>query len=204
MHHLMIAIAVTLPTIAQADELPHLYPAKIGEQYGYVDGQGKVVIGPGFDWAAEFQKGLALVLRSGEFSFIDRVGVVKFKSPCRGDVSSFSEGLAHGSIGLGFFYFTREGKLLPNRFAAVQDFSEGLAAVKIDPDRFESSRKPFHGEETGAWGFADKTGEVVIPAKFARVKRFSNGLAPVYFGVRVQMCTDLDDGRWGRWQVGLH
>jgi hypothetical protein len=49
------------------------------------------------------------------------------------------------------------------RFEDVRDFSEGLAAVML----------------LGKYGFADKTGAVVIPAEYDGVSDFSDGLARV-------------------------
>jgi hypothetical protein len=47
-----------------------------------------------------------------------------------------------------------------------EPFSEGLAAV----------------QQGGKWGFVDHQGRLVIPARYDRVKRFSEGLAIVEGG----------------------
>jgi hypothetical protein len=60
----------------------------------------------------------------------------------------------------------------------VRDFSEGLAGVRIGDS------------VTGKWGFINKTGKIVIPAKFDEVGLFKDGLAPVRFGSK-------EDGKWG-------
>lgn len=54
-------------------------------------------------------------------------------------------------------------------YAAVSEFSEGLAAVTLDP----TSSRP------RTWGFVDKSGTVVIEPQFDHVGTFSEGLAAV-------------------------
>ena len=68
------------------------------------------------------------------------------------------------------------------QFEDAEDFSEGLAPVKIHGDettwcpREESgSRKGF----TMKWGYVDKTGKLVIPAQYESVSPFSEGLAAI-------------------------
>lgn len=60
--------------------------------------------------------------------------------------------------------------VIPAKYYLAENFSEGLAAVKIN----------------GKWGFIDKTGKMVIPATFSGAKDFSEGLAAVEI-----------NGKWG-------
>jgi WG containing repeat len=53
----------------------------------------------------------------------------------------------------------------------VSDFLEGLAAVKID----------------GKCGYADKTGQCVIPSQFDAASDFSEGLAVVAINVKYEL-----------------
>jgi hypothetical protein len=53
--------------------------------------------------------------------------------------------------------------VIPLVYDDVQDFSEGLAAVKT-------------GER---WGYIDRTGKKIVPAKYADARPFSEGLAAV-------------------------
>jgi len=59
-------------------------------------------------------------------------------------------------------------------------FPEGLAAVRIGDD------------ETGKWGFIDKSGKLVISPQFDAISHggFSEGLASVRIG-------DDKTGKWG-------
>jgi len=56
--------------------------------------------------------------------------------------------------------------VVPFEYGAAQEFSEGLAAVKL----------------FGYWGFIDETGKRVIPCRYIKVGKFSEGLARVYNG----------------------
>lgn len=61
-------------------------------------------------------------------------------------------------------FIDRTGRfVIEARFEAAQDFSEKLAAVRID----------------GLWGFIDAKSAVVIPPRYQQVKPFSEGLAAV-------------------------
>ncbi len=61
-----------------------------------------------------------------------------------------------------FGYIDRTGKIIiPAQFERAEDFSEGLAIVKVG-ERF---------------GCIDKTGKLVIPARFNFISKFKNGLA---------------------------
>lgn len=59
---------------------------------------------------------------------------------------------------------------IPCRYDNAEDFSEGLAAVKLD----------------GKWGFIDKMGNEVVPLEYEQVDSFSEGLAAV-----------KQNGKWG-------
>lgn len=136
-----------------------LAPTKIGTNWGYINKSGKIVIEPTFRRAFKFtEDGLARVFvkRSGHSSrtvFIDRHGHWKLQ-PKYGDVGHFSEGLARVRCELGFGFMDVSGNVvIPGKYAQSQSFSEGLAAVYI-------------AERTkAAWGFIDKTGEMVIPPR---------------------------------------
>ena len=61
-------------------------------------------------------------------------------------------------------YIDRAGKVvIPAQFAEGREFSDGIAAVKIQ----------------GNWGYIDRTGKVVIPVQFAGAQDFANELAAV-------------------------
>lgn len=79
----------------------------------------------------------------------------------------------HGRWG----YIDRSGKIaIEPRFEYAEEFSEGLAAIKLD----------------GKWGFIDATGKIVIEPQYSAAHRFSEGLA------RVQVGGDKY-GYYGKW-----
>jgi hypothetical protein len=63
-------------------------------------------------------------------------------------------------------------EVIPTKYPQAGNFSEGLAPV-LD-------------ENTGKWGYVDKTGEMVIAPKYSRADDFSEGLA------RIAICDNWD------------
>ena len=94
--------------------------------------------------------------------------------------------------------------VIPARFFKASNFSEGLAAVRLekgcgyvdaagaitlrlpllDCEPFHSGRARFKSEATGRWGFYATDGSVAIPAEFQSAEAFSEGFAAVQEGDR--------------------
>jgi hypothetical protein len=139
-------------------------------QCGYIDREGKQVFAAGFRHCYRFSGDVAKVeIGEGKWGFIDKSGkVLATLSGGGGEGQLFSEGLMaseKAGAGVGFANMSGEFVVGP-RFAFVQPFSEGLAAVK----------------ENETWGYIDKTGHYVIPAQFGdpedpRGGAFEEGLA---------------------------
>src|SRR5687768_7621289 len=51
-----------------------VYPVRLNGKYGYIDSEGKLVVQPQFDNAAEFADGLAPVAVGKSWGYIDRKG----------------------------------------------------------------------------------------------------------------------------------
>ncbi len=165
------------------DKFPH---------WGFIDRTGRFAIDPRYYWVDPFSEGLARVSVSSEVGstgYIDGQG--NFEIPARLSYgSSFHDGLAAvilsgpcritngGSCGRPEFkptqpqatydcrysFIDKSGKpVSEQRFDDAQDFSEGLAAVRI-------------GE---AWGYANRSGQISISPKFEFAEPFSEGLAAV-------------------------
>ena len=151
---------------------------------GYIDRSGKIVIPPKFmdsqelDGAEIFSEGLAAFTSSSVdtqgrdlFGYINKLGKIAIPAKFT-KVGKFHDGRALIEINTGdfvrFAFINKQGKIIfehPQAYEAL-DFSEGLAAVRIDE----------------RWGFIDRDGKFIIPPKFVnidRYARFNDGLAPV-------------------------
>jgi hypothetical protein len=111
-----------------------LYPLKINGKYGFIDEKGILKIAPSFEYAQPFADDRALIREEGKYGFIDPQGKIVF----------FVEGV--------------------NSWQWIHSFSDGLAAVRINPQE---------------WGFIDKAGNFVIPPQFYNIRDFSEGVAAV-------------------------
>lgn len=158
-----------------------LIPVKNGEEFQYIDKDGKIVINPQFKTATVFREGLALVETSGDnpqFGFINEDGKYVINAQYN-QATIFSEGLAWiVSENSAPTAIDTEGQLKFTLQDAekVKIFKEGLAAFSIVNEE---------GEEK--WGFVDKTGKTVINPQFSEVSNFSNEKCAVR----------NDDGKWG-------
>ena len=158
-----------------------LIPVKNGEEFQYIDKDGKIVINPQFKTATVFREGLALVETSGDnpqFGFINEDGKYVINAQYN-QATIFTEGLAWiVSENSAPTAIDTEGQLKFTLQDAetVKIFKEGLAAFSIVNEE---------GEEK--WGFVDKTGKTVINPQFSEVSNFSNEKCAVR----------NDDGKWG-------
>jgi len=137
-----------------------LIPVLNGEEYQYIDRDGKIVINPQFSVATVFRNGLALVRSTGDepkWGFIDESGKY-IKGAIYKRATVFNEGIAWvvnenepptaiNQKGEDLFKLKQAEK--------VTIFSEGLAA-------FLEVNK--NGEEL--WGFVDKNGNIKIQPQF--------------------------------------
>ena len=135
---------------------------------GYLDKQGNMKIKYRFDEGHPFSEGKAVVYYNGKFGYIDKSGKDIIKS--RFDfANSFKENHAFVAMARDFITYTADwgfidttGSLISGfKYLGVNDFSEGLAAVKI-------------GDK---WGFINYTDSLIITNKFTTVGSFKNGLA---------------------------
>ena len=60
-----------------------LHPVKQNGLYGYIDGNGTMVIPPEFQAADSFRDGLAMVLHEGKYAYIDHDGVIVWEEKQR-------------------------------------------------------------------------------------------------------------------------
>jgi hypothetical protein len=148
---------------------------------GFIDRTGQIVIPLCFDTVGEFSEGLARFERDGRWGYIDPAGKIVIE-PTFPWAEEFHEGLAHvqvtGTV-LGYDgrwgYIDQTGKIVipPNSGRMLSDssgeesaFHEGLAMIEVE-DKAIPPRK----------GFIDKSGKLVIRARFTYAYPFSEGLA---------------------------
>jgi hypothetical protein len=139
---------------------PKLYPVWLNGKTGFIDNTGKLVI------PAKFDSNLFMGrIYSHEGAFADgmaRISVYHGQSP-RTAYPIYQHG-----------YIDSTGQVvIPPQFEEAEDFSEGLAAVKI------STWREGYNTTKDRYGYIDKTGRMVIPARFYVAGRFSEGLANV-------------------------
>jgi hypothetical protein len=129
--------------VAAPPSEPALYPIKRHAKTGFIDQQGKIVIEPQFDLTLETLGGKA-----------------------------FSENLHPVAKDGKWGYIDRRGAVqIPFQFSQAQQFSEGLAAVRVETVR--------DGQYTAKYGYIDHSGALRIPAIFDNAGAFSEGLACV-------------------------
>ena len=186
------------PTFEEVDEFSEgLAYAKTATQEGYIDPTGAwaLIPPPRYNCGHSFCDGLTRIdlceeeeLDEDEDTdecgcacegycegYIDKTGAIVIPPQFR-DTYDFSEGLAYVETEDGGYVFIDTKGNVALKFDFDYDtrwchsFSEGVVAVRIE----------------GKYGYADKTGQIVIAPQFDEAYRFREGLA----GVRFR-------GRWG-------
>ena len=179
-------------------------PNSTDDLFGYINSHGRVIILPSYAGCSHFFEGVASVVdKEGKSGFIDTSGRVKIPFHFKG-MARFHNGVCAISGG----YICHDGKwLIEPQFLIASEFSEGLAFVSTDGEKFgfinlagnvviEPQFRSCGNFREGLaaacvdehWGYLDSAGALKIPAVFEgkRATGFSNGMA----GVRM-------DGRWG-------
>ena len=145
-------------------------------KYGFINRKGEVVVKPQFQQAASFSEGVAAVCSDGNLNFVGKDGKIV-------------ERLSNQYV-----WDFNVGRNLP-RFkngvcevhVPAKEPSEGYAVdvVYIDmkgnrvqkPDEAEEAEKYVIYEEDGKLGYKDKVGNIVVPAKYSSLGKFSCGVA---------------------------
>ena len=157
-----------------------LIPVKSGNDFQYIDKEGKIVINPQFSEATIFRNGLALVRTSGDepkWGFISEDGKFAITANYK-SATVFSDDLAWVvSENAPPTAITSKGeiKVTLQDAETVKIFKEGLSSFSI----IDSS--------SVKWGFVDKEGKVKINPQFSNTGNFSNGKCAV----------SNSDGKWG-------
>ena len=150
------------------------------KHYAYIDKTGKVCLssyltdeGLFSDYAGPFEEGSAIVNQGRKWGLIDKTGKELYPIVIN-ERPEFHEGLARivNVEDRKTMFIDRKGSVvIPEKPYIIDDFQEGLAKFRIN-DRGSLS--------DWRYGFIDKTGKEVIPAKYeSRSGNFSGGLAAV-------------------------
>jgi hypothetical protein len=156
-----------------------LAAVQVGDLWGYIDEDGKVVIPPRFGRARRFNSGLAAVYDRKNWIYIDKIGNRAFDIQIEGwngYLADFYEGRAALQVARsGFLYYgylDTGGRLaIPPIYEQAERFSEKKASVKRE----------------GKWGIITSDGEWILTPTYRQIGEFSNGLAPFA----------SNDARWG-------
>lgn len=87
----------------------YLACARISDEWGYINREGKWIINPQFEHVKDFSEGLAAVRTNGEWGFVDKNGTY-IVNPQFEDAYSFIEGLASVRGGEDCGYIDNTGK----------------------------------------------------------------------------------------------
>ena len=177
-----------------------LAAVKIGDLWGFITPEGRVVIEPQFSETRGFHSGYAAVRLKERWGLIKGSGKYLIL-PKFADMGDFSEKLVPVKNEKGWGFADVSGKLiLPAAFDEARSFHNGIAAVRegsrwgyidgknhfvVNP--MYATTGDFLGKYApvgtsvvdNGWGFVDATGAEVIKAQFDRAGAFSEGLAPV-------------------------
>jgi hypothetical protein len=182
------AVAVEVPVVRMFTEEPRVLLVRPPEprEYGFVDTDGRMVIGPKYSAALPFSEGLAAVevggekgsealryVDGGKWGFIDKTGRMVI-DPNFSYAGPFSEGLAAVEVG-GRWERDRVG--LPGKYG----FIDKTGRFAIDP-AFDDVRTSLQEglapvRKGDKWGFVDKAGRTVIDFSYDDVHGFEGGLA---------------------------
>lgn len=140
-----------------------------GDDYGYMNLDGIMVIPPQYSEAFAFRNGFALVVISDgsnkRYTFIDKKGNRMFGEFDK--ATAFDGGFTCVQVdGKTKYIDTKGNTIFENDEIFVEWFSEGMAGVRIKDK----------------WGFINSRGEIVIQPQFDNVVTFADGMACVKVG----------------------
>lgn len=179
-----------------------LFPVRVGGKVGYIDKQGHLVIQNIYQDADKFDEGLAPVAiqffpwNPPKWGYINACGEIVIQ-PRFDSARRFQEERAIVTVGDRHGVIDKNGTVIVQpqfEFRKMADFHQGFAGVDAGTEAFYIDKS---GHRVGSgvvhlpqkdltrinlgntWGFADKSGKIVIEPKFESVEDFSEGLAVV-------------------------
>lgn len=207
--YLNLSLAILISSCGGGSDVSvKLIPIANGNQYGYIDWEGKIIINPQFSEAGLFMDDVALIKTSGSeplYGYIDTKGSYII-NPQYIYATDFVDGIAltvkpnEAPKGI-----NKKGEVVfeVKNAQSVTNFHEGLAAYSVENEqgtvwgfiddkgtsvitpqfqsvgKFSEGKAAFMNKE-GKWGFIDKTGKIVINNQFSRAGIFKNGKAVAF------------------------
>lgn len=133
-------------------------------KYGYT-ANGKFVVKPKYEYATDFNDGLARVGKDGKYGFVNENGeeIVPLKYTA---ASSFNYGVAavKDQNGDAYFILPSGARLQDASYIDTKSFKEGLAAAQ---------------DENYLYGFVNPKGQLIVQHKFNTVGWFNEGICAV-------------------------
>ncbi|MCB1168108.1 MAG: WG repeat-containing protein, partial [Leptospiraceae bacterium] len=173
----------------------------VGYKFGYIDTSGKLVIPAKFDEVFPFKNGVARVRIGSGYGFIDVQGNYIQKPVCGEYDSQYENFYQCTEDGISYVRNWKGKNIVDEPLTWIREADEGLVALRKGSQRatyfslngkilFEADeigywsdgRAPFR--EGGGWGYIKEDGSILIPAKYDRADRFSNGYGYVSSGCR--------------------
>lgn len=151
------------------------------KKYGYINTKGQWVIQPQFNWAANFANGLAAVekersITGDSYAYINPQGQTIIPTGPYYNVHDFADnGLATAQLNKGddVVFIDKQGNIM----TTVRD---GHGAKVFGNNGLVPLEAKDKNCREKLWGYADTSGNFVIPPQFAEAEAFaSNGLAVV-------------------------
>lgn len=174
---LLIAISLiySCKVYAQESKGTCLLKAELkNTKYGFVNEKGKKTIAYKFEYAEDFEDGMAIVKTNGKYGFIDCNGEYIIE-PMYDFASSFKEGFAMVRIDTLRGLIDKENKLFRNEwFLQVSPFYDGFTMVHM---KNSDSVKIKDNDEVVA--YINKNGEILNGHLFSSGSHFEKGIAKV-------------------------
>lgn len=151
----------------------NLHPANIktltGVYWGYIDNSGSFVLKPVFGDAMEFQSnGLAVVQSNNLYGIIDSSGNYVVK-PTYDFITQYTEDRAVVIDKGNYKVIDHQGKILTQKdYNYISSYKDGRAMFSISTENGSS-----------LYGYLDKEGKEIIPAKYISANDFNLGKATV-------------------------
>jgi len=174
-----------------------------GDKFGYIDKKGDVIIDFLYSAGQDFEQGRAVITRYERLGMIDRMGATIFE-PEFIDLDNLSDDLILGMKDSLYAYYDANGKMIiPERFDDAYPFVDGKAKVEenglqayIDKqgeyivmpafeeiEFFTDELLIFGNHHT--YGLMTASCQIVVPNKYERIGRLSEGLAIVVLDGRL-------------------